>query len=100
MSIADLTFGQCGFQDFFRYLCSLVSLEVFFSVALFYLRNTKIVTTNKSKGFTKISLFEKAECYQDSDGLWQIDLGASVSAMKYIFNPENLGYLRYPFPIE
>ncbi len=50
---------------------------------------------NKSKGFTKISLFEKAECYQDSDGLWQIDLGASVSAMKYIFNPENLGYLRY-----
>lgn len=50
---------------------------------------------NQSKGFCKISLFEKATCYQDDDGLWQVDLGASPSAMKYIFNPERLGYLRY-----
>ena len=49
----------------------------------------------KPKGFTKIALFEKAVCYQDSDGLWQVDLGASWSAMEYVFNPENLGYLRY-----
>ena len=49
----------------------------------------------KPKGFTKIALFEKAACYQDDDGLWQVDLGASWSAMEYIFNPETIGYLRY-----
>lgn len=49
----------------------------------------------KPKGFTKIALFEKAVCYQDDDGLWQVDLGASWSAMEYVFNPENIGYLRY-----
>jgi len=55
----------------------------------------KIRDANKRKGFTLIALFEKAECYQDEDGLWQVDLGASPSAMEYIFNPERLGYLRY-----
>lgn len=50
---------------------------------------------NKANGFVKIALFEKAVCYQDEDGLWQIDLGASESAMEYIFNVENIGYLRY-----
>lgn len=49
----------------------------------------------KANGFTKIALFEKAACYQDDDGFWQVDLGASWSAMEYIFNPENIGYLRY-----
>lgn len=55
----------------------------------------KIKDGNKRKGFTLIALFEKAECYQDEDGLWQVDLGASPSAMEYIFNSERLGYLRY-----
>ena len=50
---------------------------------------------HKPKGFTKIALFEKAVCYQDDDGLWQVDLGASASAMDYIFNMENIGFLRY-----
>ena len=50
---------------------------------------------NKANGFVKIALFEKAVCYQDEGGLWQIDLGASESAMEYIFNVENIGYLRY-----
>ena len=50
---------------------------------------------HKPKGFTKIALFEKAVCYQDDNGLWQIDLAASRSAMDYIFNVENIGYLRY-----
>lgn len=55
----------------------------------------KIRDCNKKKGFTLIALFEKAECIQDEDGLWQVDLIASPSAMEYIFNPERLGYLRY-----
>lgn len=58
-------------------------------------QTVKIKDGNKRKGFTLIALFEKAECYQDEDGLWQVDLGASPSAMEYIFNPERLGYLRY-----
>ncbi|WP_304433297.1 replication initiation protein [Acutalibacter muris] len=50
---------------------------------------------NLNNGFCKIALFERATCYQDDTGLWQVDLGASPSAMEYIFNPERLGYLRY-----
>lgn len=50
---------------------------------------------NKKNGFTTIALFEKAEAYQDNDGLWKVDLICTPSAMEYIFNIENLGYLRY-----
>lgn len=49
----------------------------------------------KKDGFIKIALFERAECSRNEDGTWQIILGASLSAMEYIFNPERLGYLRY-----
>ena len=49
----------------------------------------------KMEGFTKIALFEKARCYQDKDGLWQVELACSQSAMEYVFNVENIGYLRY-----
>lgn len=51
--------------------------------------------TAKNKRFTRISLFEKATAEQDGYGLWQVELTASQSAMKYFFNIENLGYLRY-----
>ncbi len=50
---------------------------------------------NKPKNFTKIGLFEKAEATQDDDGLWQVNLACTGSAMEYVFNIENLGYLRY-----
>ena len=50
---------------------------------------------NKPDGFTVISLFEKAEAKQDEDGLWQVDLACTASALEYIFNIENIGYLRY-----
>ena len=49
----------------------------------------------KLKGFTMIALFEKAEAFQDDDGLWQVDLACSSAALEYVFNIENLGYLRY-----
>lgn len=42
-----------------------------------------------------VSLFEKASCEQDEDGLWQVELMCTPSAMEYIFNIENLGYLKY-----
>lgn len=50
---------------------------------------------NKRKGFTHIALFEKAEAFQDDDGLWQVDLACTPSAMEYVFNIETLGYLSY-----
>lgn len=49
----------------------------------------------KPKSFVKIGLFAKAECEQDEDGLWQVRLACTAEAMEYIFNIENLGYLRY-----
>ena len=49
----------------------------------------------RTKAFRMISLFEEADCAQDEDGLWQIDLTCSAPARKYIFNVEHLGYLRY-----
>lgn len=49
----------------------------------------------KRKGFAKIALFEKAEALQDKNGLWQVDLACSASAMEYVFNVENIGYLKY-----
>ncbi len=50
---------------------------------------------HKKKGFTKIALFEKAEAIQSDDGLWQIDLACTPSALEYVFNVDNIGYLRY-----
>lgn len=50
---------------------------------------------NKPKKFTKIALFAKAECEQDENGQWQVDLACSAEAMEYIFNIENIGYLKY-----
>lgn len=50
---------------------------------------------NKPKGFIKIGLFAKAEANMDDNGLWQIDLACTSEAMEYIFNVDNLGYLRY-----
>ena len=52
-------------------------------------------TNSKNKRFTRISLFEKSVAEQDENGLWQVELTASPSAMKYFFNVEHLGYLRY-----
>ena len=49
----------------------------------------------KLNGFKKIALFEKVECGQDENGLWQVDLICTPSAMEYIFNIENIGYLKY-----
>lgn len=41
------------------------------------------------------ALFEEAEAEQDKDGIWQVQLTCTPSAMKYMFNVEKLGYLRY-----
>lgn len=43
----------------------------------------------------RIVLFERVKAHQDENGLWQVTLTCTQSAMKYIFNVEKLGYLRY-----
>lgn len=58
-------------------------------------KNVTIRDKHKDKGFTKIGLFERAEATQDDDGLWQVDLVCTPSAMEYIFNIEVMGYLPY-----
>ncbi len=50
---------------------------------------------NKPRKFIKIALFAKAECEQDENGQWQVDLACSAEAMEYVFNVENIGYLKY-----
>lgn len=63
------------------------------------LKNLFQVVTIKDKqkkdGFTMIALFEKAEAFQDENGLWQIDLACTPAAMEYIFNVDSRGYLSY-----
>ena len=55
----------------------------------------KIPDASQKKGFRLITLFEEAVAEQDEYGLWQVKLECTQKAMKYIFNIENLGYLRY-----
>lgn len=50
---------------------------------------------NKKKGFTAITLFEEAVAEQDEYEQWKVKMTCTNSAMKYVFNIENLGYLRY-----
>lgn len=58
-------------------------------------QTVKIKDKNKPKGFKLVNLFEKAEAVQDENGTWQVTLTCTPSAMEYIFNIENIGYLRY-----
>lgn len=46
-------------------------------------------------GFMAVTLFEEAVAKQDENGLWQIRMECTQKAMKYFFNIDNLGYLRY-----
>lgn len=48
-----------------------------------------------NRGFVLITLFEQAECEKDEYGIWQVDLECTQKAMKYFFNIEKLGFIRY-----
>lgn len=55
----------------------------------------RIPDPERKRGFTRISLFEKAHAEQDDYGVWEAELTCTESAKKYIFDVENLNYLRY-----
>lgn len=55
----------------------------------------KIDDGNEKKGFRLVSLFEEAVAEQDDYGSWQVRMECTQKAMKYFFDIEHLGYLRY-----
>lgn len=46
-------------------------------------------------GWKMYTLFEEAECFQDSSGQWWIDLSCTNKAKKLFFNLDGIGYIRY-----
>lgn len=54
-----------------------------------------LILKDGARGFRGLALFEEAVCRSDENGVWQVDLECTQKAMKYFFNIENLGYLRY-----
>lgn len=57
--------------------------------------SVKIQDDEKPRGFVRIGLMSRAEANQDENGQWQVLLKCTPDAKKYIFNIENLGYLKY-----
>ncbi len=53
------------------------------------------VEDGNTKKVHQIALFEEAYGEMDSNGLWTVKLTCTTKAMKYIFNIDKLGYLRY-----
>lgn len=60
-----------------------------------HLMTTVRIPDDSKRGFTRISLFEKAHAEQDDYGVWEAELTCTESAKKYIFDVENITYLRY-----
>lgn len=58
-------------------------------------QTVEVKDEKKQKGFKLINLFEEADAEQDENGLWQITLTCTASAREYVFNIDNIGYLRY-----
>lgn len=55
----------------------------------------EVPDASAKRGFRLVTLFEEAVAEQDDAGLWQVSLECTQKAMKYFFNIESLGYLRY-----
>ena len=55
----------------------------------------EVPDSSVKKGFRLVTLFEEASAEQDDYGLWQVRLECTQKAMRYFFNIENIGYLRY-----
>ena len=53
------------------------------------------LSVGNNKKTHKVALFEEATGEMDDNGQWILRLTCTAKAMKYIFNVEKLGYLRY-----
>lgn len=47
------------------------------------------------KGYTKIALFEKTHLQVDDNGIWTAEMTCTEAARKYIFNIDEIGYIKY-----
>jgi hypothetical protein len=47
------------------------------------------------KGWRIYTLFDMADCFQDKNEQWWIDLSCTPNAKKLFFNVESVGYIRY-----
>ncbi len=59
------------------------------------MRRVEIPDNETEEGYIKVVLFEKAHIKADKYGINQVELMCTDSAMKYFFNVDNIGYLRY-----
>lgn len=59
-----------------------------------HLQSTLVNIGNEDR-IDRITLFERAQGEVDKYGNWRVCLTCTPSAMKYIFNIENIGYLKY-----
>lgn len=57
--------------------------------------SVKLQDEDDPRGFVRIGLMSRAEANQDDNGQWQVLLKCTDDAKKYIFNIENIGYLKY-----
>lgn len=57
--------------------------------------SVKIDDPTSRRGFRRVALFEYACADADDDGVWQVEMTCTQSAMRYIFDIEQIGYLRY-----
>lgn len=60
-----------------------------------HLMNATILVDDAGTKIDCITLFERATAVQGEYGEWKIVLTCTPTAMKYIFNVEEIGYLRY-----
>ena len=62
---------------------------------LTHLQKTVVPVKRDGKNIDNITLFERSIATQDEFGRWNVTLMCTPSAMKYMFNIETIGYLRY-----
>lgn len=62
---------------------------------LLHLQKTVVPLKRDGKRIDNVTLFERSQAELDEFGRWRVVLTCTPSAMKYIFNIETLGYLRY-----
>lgn len=55
----------------------------------------KVQDPDNENEFKRIALFEEADAKRDKYGVWQVELTCTEPAQQYIFNIENIKYIRY-----
>ena len=53
------------------------------------------IPDDSPKGYSKIALFEKTHLRVDENGIWTVEMTCTNAARKYIFNIEEIGYIKY-----